>query len=384
MKKLRIFGIVLFSLTIFLSIAGYAFYQFYLKPLKEIKPAANNLVENDYYDRAMVDTIFKYTHANVRNSADIAMAIIENGETHYYGLGRNEDKLTYLDNKNHLYQIGSISKVFTSNILASMIANREIDGQKTIDEYIGFKLKGDLKLRWIDLSHHTSGLNRMPSDVYLKMAKDFENPYKEYDDTWMLDYLKNKVEIEPELKGKSSYSNLGAAILGNALAYYKKQSYAELLSQRVLSKYGMKNTFLYTAKDENKLPSSSDIFNEKTVNWELMSFNPAGGIVSSIEDMAIYAKANLDTTNRELMLMQRLSFKVDSTQSIGLGWFLLTAKKTGHTCLFHNGATANFNSSMFIDIVSRKAIIVLSNCNYSDTEGNLDKLCYRLMDYLNK
>jgi CubicO group peptidase (beta-lactamase class C family) len=384
MKKLKIFGIVLFSLTIILSIAGYASYQFYLKPLKEIKPASNSLVENDYYNKEMIDTVFKYTHANVRNTADIAIAIIENGETHYYGLGRNEDKLTYLDNKNHLYQIGSISKVFTSNILASMIANGEIDGQKTIDEFVGFKLKSDLKLKWVDLSSHTSGLDRMPSDVYLKMAKDFENPYKEYDDKWMLDYLKNKVEIDPKLKVTSSYSNLGAAILGNSLAYYKKQSYEELLSQRVLNKYGMKNTFLYTAKDVNKLPTSLDMMNEKTVNWELMSFNPAGGIVSSIEDMALYAKANLDTTNRELMLMQRPSFKVDSTQSIGLGWFLLKAKKTGHTCLFHNGATGNFNSSMVIDIVSRKAIIVLSNCDYSDTEGNLDKLCYRLMDYLNK
>jgi CubicO group peptidase (beta-lactamase class C family) len=384
MKKLKIFGIVLLSLTITLSVAGYAFYQFYLKPRMKITPASNSLIEKDYYDKAMVDTIFKYTHANVRNSADIAIAIIDNGQTHYYGLGRNDDKLSPLDNKNHLYQIGSISKVFTSNILASMIVGSEIDEQKTIDEHIGFNLKSDLKLKWIDLSNHTSGLDRMPSDVYLKMAKDFENPYKGYDDKWMLDYLKSKVEIDAKLKGTSSYSNLGAAILGNSLAYYKKQSYEELLNQRVLNKYGMKNTFLYTAMDSNKLITSLDMMNEKTVNWELESFNPAGGIVSTIEDMAMYAKANLDTTNKELMLMQQPSFKIDSTQSVGLGWFILKAKKTGHTCLFHNGATSNFNSSMVIDLVSRKAIIVLSNCDYSDTKGSLDKLCYRLMDYLTK
>lgn len=348
MKKLKIFGIVLFSQLIVLTITGYAFYKFYLKPLKEIKPAANNLVENNYFDKAMIDTIFKYTHASVRNSADIAIAIIDNGETHYYGLARNQDKLAPLDNRNHLYQIGSISKVFTSHILASMIANREIDEQKTIDEYIGFRLKNDLKLKWVELSNHTSGLDRMPSDVYIKMAKNFENPYIEYDAKWMLDYLKNQVELDAKLKGKSLYSNLGVAILGNSLAYYKKQSYEELLNQRVLKKYGMKNTFLYTAKDSSKLVTSIDMMNEKTVNWELASFNPAGGIVSSIEDMAMYAKANMDSTNKELLLMQRPSFKVDSTQSVGLGWFILKARKTGHTCLFHNGATGNFNSSMVI------------------------------------
>ena len=101
-------------------------------------------------------------------------------------------------------------------------------------------------------------------------------------------------------------------VLSNAQGYYKKQSYEDLLKQKVWEKYGMKNTFLYTAKDEKKLPVSTDAFGKNTDNWEFKSFDPAWGIVSSIEDWVLYAKAHLDTSNKELMLMRQSSIKIDS------------------------------------------------------------------------
>ncbi len=382
MKKLKIFGIVICSFIIILFIGGYAFYQFYLKPLKNIKPAVNHLVENTFYDKAMVDTIFKYTHANIRNTACISIAIIDNDLVSYYGLERKNDSLKTIETRDSLFQIGSISKVFTSTILANLILNKQIDPEESIDKYLGFKLKGDIKLRIKDLANHTSGLPKMPDGVYTNMMEDYNQPYKNYTESWLVNYLKNEIEINEKQKDKSEYSNLGAAILGYVLAHSQKTSYDKLLKQSVFEKYGLKYSFLYQKTYENLIVKSRNMADSLTVNWTLNAFNPAGGVVSNIQDMSKFALAQLDTSNKELILTQIPTNRIDSSMQMGLGWFIIKSK-LNHNVLFHNGATSNFNSSMMIDLDSKKAIIILSNANYSDTKGSLDKLSKAVLSYLN-
>lgn len=382
MKALKIAGIGILMIIFILGVGGFIFFKFYLKPMLEIKPANNQLKTTVYFDKNLVDSIYKYTHKNTRNSADIAIAIIDSGTTHYYGLERKNNQLTTVDNATHLYQIGSISKVFTSTLLAHYVTNQEINLDKTIDQYIGFNLNKNLKLKWKNLANHTSGLDRLPDGSIWTSLKNIDNPYLDYDEKWMIEYLKKKVEIVESKKDKHLYSNLGAAILGQAISLYKKLPFEQLMKQTIFDKYDMPNTFLYKPEYEDKLVKSKDLEDSLTINWELKSFNPAGGIVSNIRDMSRFAMAQLDEKNKELILTHNPTFTIDTTQSIGLGWFIIKSK-IGHDVLFHNGATGNFTSSMSIDLNSKKSVIILSNISYTDTGGNLDKLNFAILKYIN-
>lgn len=382
MKTLKKPLLVLLVLISLIGLSGFTFYKLYLVPLREIKIASNQLKSDAKFDKNIVDTIFKYTNKNSRNSALISFAIIENSEIYFYGIHRKNDALTTIDTKDSLFQIGSISKVFTSTILANLIINNEINPEETIDKYLGFNLKNDLKIKIKDLSNHTSGLDRLPKGAIWRTFQNYRQPYITYSDTWMLNYLKNEIEIDKSKLGKSEYSNLGVAVLGNVMALNQKMSFENLFNKYIIQNYGLKNSFIYTEKDVAKLVKSYDSEDSITVNWDLKSFSPCGGVVSNIQDMAKFALIQLDEKNLASKLTQKTTVVIDTTIKVGLGWHI-PKNKLNHNVIWHNGATGNFTSSMSVDLDSKKSIIILSNIEHGDIKGNLDKLNFAILNYLN-
>lgn len=319
----------------------------------------------------------------IKDEGNLAIGIIDNGKVYYYGIMRDKDTLKTIENSSSLFQIGSVSKVFTTSVLAHYIENGEINVDETIDRYLGFKLNKDLKLKWIDLANHTSGLASVPDRSYIESLSNAENPYLDYDEVWMNTYLKTKIEIDTSLKGKDNYSNLGMSILGNALSTFKSLSLDSLYNETIFEKYGMKNTFFYEKTDKGRLVIPYDLDGTVATIWELKSFNPAGGIVSNVEDLSKFLLANLDNKNKALIRTHKPTLYTDSLKSTGLGWSILTSR-IKHQVLFHNGSTINYTSSVTLDLDSRKGVILLSNINDVLGKNDLDKLNFAILRYLNK
>jgi CubicO group peptidase (beta-lactamase class C family) len=382
MSKLKIFGIVSLALIVLLVISGFIFYYFYLKPMLEIKPAISQLNTTEYFNESMIDTLEKYGNKMMKNQSSLSIAIIDNGQVHYYGIERKDDKFITSDNSKHLYQIGSISKVFTSSLLAKFVVENEIKLDESIDKYIGFSLPNNLKLNWKELSNHTSGLPGLPKENILNTLNEADNPYVKYDSKWLDNYLRNVIEQDKSLNKKHEYSNLGVAVLGNSLGYFKKQSYESLCEQYIFNKFQMNNTFFYEPKYKEKLVPSYDIDNSLATIWELKAFNPTGGIVSNVEDLSKFMIAQLDEKNAALQLTQKATLVNSSKESVGLGWFLLTSK-LNHKVLFHNGSTINYTSSLSLDLDSKKGVVILSNVNHMLGKKDFDALNFALLKYIN-
>ena len=103
---------------------------------------------------------------------------------------------------------------------------------------------------------------------------------------------------------------------------------------------------------------------------------PAGSVISSVEDLAKYGLAQFDNSNNDLELIRRKTFKLNNRVSLGLGWFILKAKK--NIWLNHDGNTGGYSSSMFIDVENKNGVIILTNV---DTEYT-SNLGLRLMKSL--
>ena len=344
--------------------------------------AINSLSNNDVViSDNQIELIFEKSKY-FPNNTQISLAFINGDNVTYYGLKRQNDSILYLSNYQDIFEIGSITKVFTANILAKSVIDNKIKLSENINDYLNIKFKNNISISFKSLANHTSGLPRMPSNFEHEYGTS-DNPYKHYDDKYLKDYLINFMEIDNKNTGNSEYSNLGMGLLGFTLSNIYNLNYEELYQKYIFSKHNMKNTTFNINLVNEKLVKGLDSEGNYTSNWELASLSSAGGILSNVEDLAKYGIAHFNKSNLDLMLMTKKTVKVDDQVDVGLGWHIINSEKSDNKWHWHNGGTGGYTSSMAIDIKNLVGVIVLSNVSaFNAFEGNIDQLCFELMKTL--
>jgi len=316
-------------------------------------------------------------------NTQLSIAIIKNGETQFYGIQRSDDSsINRIENHRDVFEIGSISKVFTSTVLANLAVNDEIALEESITQYVDNKLNTDEKIKLVELANHTSGLPPLPSNFNM-FAADMANPYKDYGEENLEEYLKNDLKPDELQDGKYAYSNLGAGLLGYILSQKTDMTYEDLLGKYIFSKYEMTNSTTDSEKITTKLVGGLRADGKPTSNWDLNALASAGAILSTTEDLSKFARAQFDATDAALALTRESTFTVNENMDMGLGWHILKNKSTGNWH-WHNGGTGGYRSSMALDIDNKNAVIILSNVSaFHKDSGNIDQLCFTLMDTVN-
>jgi serine-type D-Ala-D-Ala carboxypeptidase/endopeptidase len=117
-----------------------------------------------------------------------------------------------------IFEIGSITKVFTALLAADMAQRGEVKLDDPIQEYLPPTVKiperGGKQITLIDLATHTSGLPRMPENF---RPKDPSRPYVDYTVDALYSFL-SSYELRRDIGIKYVYSNLGFGLLGLGLA----------------------------------------------------------------------------------------------------------------------------------------------------------------------
>lgn len=317
------------------------------------------------------------------NNTQFSIAIIENGVTRFYGVKRENNSILTIDNHKSIFEIGSISKVFTSTILADFVIAHKINLDSTIGTYIKPLIKDDRKITFKELANHTSGLPRLPSNLNLLIA-DPRNPYKDYDEKKLIKYLNMQLKLSQNPGEKYEYSNLGAGLLGYLLSRIDNTTYENLLQTQISSKYRMTSTTTNRNTIKNKLVKGLDYNGNEVLNWDFNILAGAGAVLSNVDDLSKFAVAQFDNSNRELALTRKPTFSINDKMDIGLGWHIIKTK-SGNNWFWHNGGTGGYTSSMAIDTERKTGIIILSNVSaFNKDMGNIDNLCFELLRTLEK
>ena len=157
-------------------------------------------------------------------ATEISIAKIKGSSASYYGAIKEQGSIKEVDNKNSIFEIGSLTKLFTSAILSRFQTEQLVDLNEKINVKLGFPLKDNHEINYKELATHTSGL---PSTLNLLFAVIFgkidSSPYKDFSEEKLIHYLKNDLKLVR--KGKVSYSNIGVGLLGYILSKYTHQSY---------------------------------------------------------------------------------------------------------------------------------------------------------------
>ncbi len=267
-----------------------------------------------------------------------------------------------------VYEIGSVSKVFTGVLLAALVR----DGTVRLDQPVAELLPagatvpatGERRITLVDLSTHSSGLPRMPDNF---APKDPRNPYADYTFDLMLEFL---ARVKPARAPGAAYeySNVGAGLLGAALARKAGKTYEVLLEERIAGPLGMKSTVvLLTPELKARLAPGHDALGRPESNWDLVAFAGAGGIRSTGADMMRFLMANLTPTplNDTLAFAREVRYAPPEANAhrIGLGWHVSPAGVH-----WHNGQTGGYHSFAAIDTAKRHAVVVLADTATGDVD----------------
>jgi CubicO group peptidase (beta-lactamase class C family) len=280
-----------------------------------------------------------------------------------------------------IFEIGSVTKVFTSLLLADMVERGEVALTDPVTKYLpaGVKMpeRGGRQITLQDLATHTSGLPRLPLNL---TPKDPANPYADYSVEQLYQFL-STYQLTRDIGAKYEYSNVGGGLLGHVLARRAGMDYGTLVRSRICEPLGMNSTGItLSAEMKLRLATGHNAALEPVPNWDLPTLAGAGALRSTTNDMLIFLAANLGYMKSPLGPAMAAIRSVRRPTGmpgleIALGWHVLT--RDGREILWHNGGTGGYRSFIGYEQKSGVGVVVLSN---AETSAGIDDIGQHLLN----
>ncbi|WP_052051071.1 serine hydrolase domain-containing protein [Leptolyngbya sp. KIOST-1] len=254
-----------------------------------------------------------------------------------------------------LFEIGSITKVFTALLLANQVNQGAVALDTTVEALVPGTASGH-SISLQALASHTAGLPRLPVPRALWGILYPANPYRGSRTAELYRALGAAAPSEP---GICQYSNLGPALLGQLLANAAGDTYENLVQTQVLTPLGLTDTYLDlppAAKErlaqghrENALP---------TANWQFDAYAPAGALKSTLTDMGRFLTAAMAADWPPLALSLQIP-DTDCQPNVGLGW-IFTALGDA-PMVMHNGRTGGYYAFLGWLPEAGRGLVLLTN-----------------------
>src|SRR5262245_2344029 len=275
-----------------------------------------------------------------------------------------------------VFEIGSITKVFTAILLADMADRGEVRLDDPVAKHLppGVRVpeRNGRKITLLDLTTQSSGLPRMPDNL---RPKDMANPYADYTPEMLFEFL-GRYQLQRDIGADYEYSNLGVGLLGQALTYRAGKSYEALVKERILDPLKMEHTGIALSPwMKAHLARGHDARGEVTANWDIPAFAGAGALRSTMHDMIRFARANLDPSGGRLQRVMQQTHEVrhaagSASMSIGMGWHI--RHMDGRDVVWHNGGTGGYRTWLGFDTSRKTAAIVLTNSALGNDDLGFD------------
>lgn len=290
-----------------------------------------------------------------------------------------------------LFEIGSITKVFTGALLAEQVraGTMRLDDavQKHLPEELAVPRRDDRDITLLHLATHTSSLPVQPPLIgfFALTTKDPKNPYAEFKEENLKQTL-STMKLTRPLGSQFEYSNLGVGILGHAVARAAKaKSYEELLVERLATPLDMKDTRLALSPEHQlRFAPGQTTDGKPTSPWTFACLEACGGLRSTATDMLSFIDANLGRKKSPLLEAFQFAHQPwrelgQPGQHIGLCWMRQKIPARSRTMIWHNGGTGGYRSFAGFLPESGVGVVVLSNSPHS-----VDPLGVSILKHLDK
>ncbi|MEM7811920.1 MAG: serine hydrolase domain-containing protein [Planctomycetota bacterium] len=325
---------------------------------------------------AAVDEALDETGFDVAGSALVVGLLTPDGGRFVTGRGEVAPGGPLPDGRT-LFEIGSITKTFTTLLLAGEV----VAGRIALDDPLGPSLpdgwalpdRAGRPVTFEEVATHTSGLPPLPPNFHGALMLEalvgldpLTNPYAKITPERIAAGL--PMIVMPEVEEPAFlYSNLAVGLLGDALAEREKTDYGTLVRGRVTGPLGMDETFIDVPASHANRRVGGTRGGQPVEAWDFAGLAAAGALRSTAADMLTYLEAQLGRTETPLAdaiaLTQTPRRELGRRSGIGLGWMYYDAPadRGGSRVWTHNGGTGGFTSFAAFEPRADVAVIVLSN-----------------------
>jgi len=288
-----------------------------------------------------------------------SMAVYIDGKSQYYynGLANRAHNITA--DSLTVYEIGSITKTFTSLLAQTLIDHDKglINWNDPIVKYLGSELPDFPEyIRLRHLATHTSGMPRIPDNLLAEA--DLIDPYVDYTAEKLMTYLKTIKKLDTTTT--PAYSNLGMGLLGHIMAKQSGLPLSELMEQYVLKPLKLKSAGLEKSYNQQTMAKGYEMMEERP-RWSFDVLSGAGAIDMNAMDLLSYLQAQMDKSSpiyEAALKTQKAQYRFGN-RFMGLGWFGL--RTNGKTLLFHNGGTGGYRATVALSPEEDHAFVLLLN-----------------------
>jgi serine-type D-Ala-D-Ala carboxypeptidase/endopeptidase len=323
----------------------------------------------------------------------LIIGIIDGGNQQIYAYGETYTGSKQPPSTNSIFEIGELSSLFTTTLLARMSIEGEVDVnipvqslmpdqrlpvyQKLNCEPIGlgydvyacdpYSNDETISILLCNLATHTAGFPYNPSN--LKPWLHAKNPYARYRKENLYKYLNNQ-PVSTAYMFDYKYSHVGMTLLGHALSLKAASSYEELLADKVLNPLKLTDTRItLTADQQVRFLPGHNAAGKYISHWDFDVMAPSAGLHSTLEDMMRFLSVNMGLSEPSWIPTvkfaqnprERVKQKELQEVQVGLGWLISPMPGTSEHITWHAGQTGGFASYIGFNSQSGIGVVILAN-----------------------
>lgn len=295
-------------------------------------------------------------------------------------VGFADMKARRLANRNTVYRIGSITKPFTAVMLMQLVAAGRVQLSDPVERYlpevkqIAAMPPGALPFTFLQLATMTAGLAREPDDA----GPFWTGPVSAWEEKLLAALPHTRYTSFPGTE--YSYSNIGYAILGAALARVAGQPYTDWERSHVFRPLRMERTrFEIDATIESDLAVGYQVNGDGTLDDQTAAQEardgrgykvPNGAIFTTVDDLARFVVFELgrgpDSVLARSMLDEAFGGTVatDAFMETGYGLGFMAVRRDDYpfpSFLGHSGSVAGYRAAMYYDRGMKLGVVVFRN-----------------------
>ena len=336
---------------------------------------------------ATLDRLERITRARLTPGSLVGLfiAVADGDKTYTLGAGRKALPVAATPDMDTEFEIGSITKVFTSALLATLLES----GAVKLDDPVSGLLPAGWTMPTLDghaitlleLATHHSGLPRMPDAPPKGALTDFllmnmlDDPYRNATVEYVRDYM-GQLKLTRAPGAAYEYSNLGAGLLGYALAARTGQSYASMVQDMLCGPLGMGDSAVsLNGEQETRLAQGymgPTLLGPVCIalpmgRWTMREpFQGCGSLCSTPRDMLKFVRANIAAPEGPLgKVLARVQESRHDTDmpgcTVGLALHIQTVNGLDEPMYWHNGGTGGYHSFMGFTKKHRTGVVMLAN-----------------------
>jgi CubicO group peptidase (beta-lactamase class C family) len=292
----------------------------------------------------------------------LVVGLYDAGRTEIYGFGTGPGGKPPTGRT--LFDLGSMTKIYTGLLLAEAIQRREVDLDAPIAELlppgVTVPTQNGTAITAKHLALHSSGLPRFPPS--LTSRKPPPDPFAGYgEDALVQDLIATQLDAAPGTT--IGFSHFGTGVLAFALGRKIGGGFAAAIDARVLAPLELRDTFFTPpAGSAARRTIGTDEDLKPVSRWTWGALVGAGGLVSTVRDQLRLIEVELDAAAGSKGLLRPAMRLTQEAQldtpgeNEGLGWKIDPAGR-----LWHDGMTGGYRAFISFDPKTKRGVVVLAS-----------------------